>query len=408
MLRNVLNIIVRPLLALWIRLSPDSWTGAAHPEGPETVHSRGSDPDRILVVGSGIAAGYGALTHELALAGHLARRLSVLTTRAVDIESMVSVDMTAAQGQEVLGTLDLSRFDGIVVSFGVMEALGLRSARSWERDVSALLETLTRQAPDPVQVFMLAIPRHGYESTFPRLFAALTGHMVLRFNDITRIVCAALPRTTFIELDRSDSRTARGTYTYERWASMIAPWISSILRGSESPSERQQKSDEPGRLAELDRSGMLDSGEDDAFDLIASMASALFDVPMAAITFIDAERQWTKSAIGFVANDLPRSEAFCNVTIDDARHFVVEDAWRDPRFSDSPLATGRGGVRFYAGYPIESEDGHRLGALCVMDHEPRHFTLTDASLLRDLAMRVQELVWSSPSVRPPAGVPPRT
>jgi GAF domain-containing protein len=91
---------------------------------------------------------------------------------------------------------------------------------------------------------------------------------------------------------------------------------------------------------------------------------------MAAITFIDEDRQWMKAAIGFVGTVIPRQDAFCNITITEARNFVIEDTLDDIRFSDRPLVTGPSRVRFYAGYPIESADGHRVSALCVMDDTP--------------------------------------
>ncbi|WP_082764209.1 GAF domain-containing protein [Frondihabitans sp. PAMC 28766] len=77
------------------------------------------------------------------------------------------------------------------------------------------------------------------------------------------------------------------------------------------------------------------------------------------------------------------------------RQFVVEDALTDPRYSHYSLVTGDPGVRFYAGYPIESPDGQRIGALCVMDSCPRTFTDEDAQLLRGLAQKAQEELWPS-------------
>jgi GAF domain-containing protein len=76
-----------------------------------------------------------------------------------------------------------------------------------------------------------------------------------------------------------------------------------------------------------------------------------------------------------------------------AAHSVIEDASLDTRYADYSVVAGEPGVRFYAGYPIESPDGQRVGALCIMDTEPRHVTPGNAVLLRSLAQRVQAHLW---------------
>jgi GAF domain-containing protein len=81
--------------------------------------------------------------------------------------------------------------------------------------------------------------------------------------------------------------------------------------------------------------------------------------------------------------------------------FVVEDASRDETFSGHPWVVGQDHVRFYAGYPLEAPEGARVGALCVVDTKPRQFSRTEAALLRELALRVQGLIWTQSGSRRP-------
>jgi len=72
--------------------------------------------------------------------------------------------------------------------------------------------------------------------------------------------------------------------------------------------------------------------------------------------------------------ETPRSVAFCDYTIRERDVLVTLDASHDPRFRDNPLVTGEPYIRFYAGAPIHTTDGHAIGTVCVLDPHPRdHF-----------------------------------
>jgi PAS domain S-box-containing protein len=151
--------------------------------------------------------------------------------------------------------------------------------------------------------------------------------------------------------------------------------------------------DEAERLAALRRFEILDTAPEEAFDRLAHLAASLFAAPMAGITFVDAERLWLKAAVGMALGDLPRAVAFCAHTIMHGEPTVVPDTLKDPRFHDSPLVTGPPHIRFYAGAPITTRDGHRLGSLAVMDNKPRsNLSPEEARRLATLAGLVSGLL----------------
>ena len=125
------------------------------------------------------------------------------------------------------------------------------------------------------------------------------------------------------------------------------------------------------RLAALRDFQVLDTPPQKLYDDITELAANICDMPMGLISLIDADRQWFKSRHGVTLTETPRSEAICAHTImDSKRVFVVSNAPQDPRFSDFPLVSS-GVIRFYAGAPITTSDGHVLGAVCVLDSRQR-------------------------------------
>ncbi|WP_296949595.1 ATP-binding protein [uncultured Massilia sp.] len=138
------------------------------------------------------------------------------------------------------------------------------------------------------------------------------------------------------------------------------------------------------RLQVLKELNLLDTPPEERFDRITRLARRLFDAPIVLLALIDADRQWFKSRIGIDLAQVERSVSFCDHTIRQDDVFVVEDTLDDARFADNPFVTGEPGVRFYAGYPLETPEGLRVGSLCVIDRVPRRFDEEQRQLLRDV------------------------
>ena len=142
---------------------------------------------------------------------------------------------------------------------------------------------------------------------------------------------------------------------------------------------------EAERLAALRACDILDTPPEVAFDRIVKLATQSLDVPVAAVSFVEDDRQWFKAAIGFPFCELPRQHSFCAHAILEEDVFVVPDATRDPRFAGNPLVTDGMQVRFYAGAVLRAPGGQALGALCVVDTRPRELDERQRGILRDLA-----------------------
>ncbi|WP_430785068.1 GAF domain-containing sensor histidine kinase [Actinoplanes sp. G11-F43] len=128
---------------------------------------------------------------------------------------------------------------------------------------------------------------------------------------------------------------------------------------------------EQARLEALHSYQVLDRPRPAVLDDLTRLAASMFDTPMAAVSLIDRERQWFAGTHGIADEQTPLDVSFCRYLVPTGEPLVVPDATRDARFRDYPNVTGSPHIRFYAGAPIVDEEGHVLGALCVVGDQPR-------------------------------------
>ncbi|HTW84244.1 MAG TPA: ATP-binding protein [Candidatus Sulfotelmatobacter sp.] len=146
--------------------------------------------------------------------------------------------------------------------------------------------------------------------------------------------------------------------------------------------------DEERRLAALHEYELLDSPPEAVFDALTRVAQETCGAPVAQINLIDHARQWTKSWAGIESPEVPRDLSFCAHTVAGAGLLEVADTHEDARFVDHPFVTGGPEVRFYAGVPLRSSDGHAIGALCVADVKPRTLEPHQRAALEAIAAAV--------------------
>ena len=149
------------------------------------------------------------------------------------------------------------------------------------------------------------------------------------------------------------------------------------------------------RLASLEETGLLWTSAEERFDRITREARRAFGVSSASVALIGEHRQFIKSVIGPIGENVPRDVSFCNQTIRENRMLVVRDALLHEQFRHNPLVLEKPHIRFYAGHPLTGPGGWRIGSLCIIDDKPRHFSVGDKLKLRLLAVRAQREIEAS-------------
>lgn len=142
---------------------------------------------------------------------------------------------------------------------------------------------------------------------------------------------------------------------------------------------------EQARLGEVRRLSILDTPREERFDRITRLALKIFNVPISTISIIDKDREWYKSCQGLSAKEGARAISFCGHALLDPEIFIIPDTKKDPRFARNPMVIGRPHIRFYAGVPIKSAKGERVGVFCIKDTKPRRINKEQISILKYLA-----------------------
>jgi hypothetical protein len=145
---------------------------------------------------------------------------------------------------------------------------------------------------------------------------------------------------------------------------------------------------ESKRLKVLWQYEVLDTVPEEVFDDLTELAARICEAPIALISLVDEKRQWFKAKVGVTISETSRELSFCAYAITQSDLFIVPDATQDKRFANNPLVTSDPKIRFYAGAPLITPDGHALGTLCVIDKVPRELRSEQKQALRILARHV--------------------
>ncbi len=145
---------------------------------------------------------------------------------------------------------------------------------------------------------------------------------------------------------------------------------------------------EAARLEALKDYRILDTDSEQSYDEITFLAAQLCEVPIALISLVDADRQWFKSKVGLEVRETSRDVSFCAHAILGDRTLVVKDAREDERFRDNALVCSEPNIVFYAGVPLCTPAGDRIGSLCVIDRRPRELSALQIRSLETLAHQV--------------------
>lgn len=389
-----LGSLVYPLLE---RFSSVPWNNVPRPEPRAVVRGAGHDPDRVLLAGGSSAVGWGVVNHELALAGYLARITAAATGRGIDVEVNSHPRLTTPDIQEFLTPATISRYDAIVLTLGGRESFELMPTRAWRKDVSALLQHITTGrgiAPGVVVV--------GAEEVSPvRIPRVLTSMVMARaraLNAATRDIIRGMPRVVYVDSaavpqpgEASSVLDIDSALLFERAARAIAPALTDLLDGDHD--RLRQPVDEDARLEAVDFVQTAEVRDDPRITQLLATAKDVLHARSVDLFFVGRDEVRLLAATNETEVVAPRDESLSNEVLEYRRGFVIPDLAADPRHRDRPQVTGPPHLRFYAGHPVESPDGHRIGVLAVVDTRPRTFSPAELSLLRNFAVRAGVLLF---------------
>ncbi len=230
MLDALRTTVITPMVERWLVGSDASWRTLPVPSGPPVANSEGPDPDRILLFGSGIAMGYGMKSHDLALAGQLARQVSDLTGRGVQVDVVTGENLTVDNALKNLTVSRLRELDVIVTTPGTLEKLLLMPLPIWRARIEYLLDHFAVNAPASLRVVFVAVPEMSKVVRMPRLLGWVADRSARALNTVLEASCAARPYTEFIPFRPTERSGRDGTgRTYQHWASLIAPSVAVAL-----------------------------------------------------------------------------------------------------------------------------------------------------------------------------------
>lgn len=153
------------------------------------------------------------------------------------------------------------------------------------------------------------------------------------------------------------------------------------------------------RLENLLDMGILDTDTEDVYDNLVALAASVTGCPISLISLVDSDRQWFKAKVGLEAIQTPRDISFCGHAITSGDElFEIQNTTLDERFHDNPLVTNGPQITFYAGQPLKTADGHRIGTLCVLDKVPRTLDENQKNQMKIIAKLVTSLLESSKRV----------
>ena len=350
--------------------------GRGTPTAIAQTTRRGPHPAKILVIGDDPMLGWGSGVEVSSLPGRLADRLQIDTGRGVEIDLRVGPDVTLPSAVLMLHQIKLWRYSAVIIAFDPGRSWRRQMAGHWRRHLGRMLDILRSETSFLTRVVVLSTARP--EDT----------DWSAQVRDVCVTLCDEHEGAALVQLGTGD-RTGNRT---ESWSDAVAAELLPSLM--DVPVEASDQADdvdaENRRVRALHATGVLDTDEDEGFDSIVEQARKLFNARAAELNFIDRDRQWTKSASGIPRGQLPRMLSLCNITLEQPEGLIVGDGLQDDRTRDHPFIAGAPGIRFYAGIPVESADGERIGSLCVWDLEPHETAETDVQALRELATHVQQ------------------
>jgi GAF domain-containing protein len=329
-----------------------------------TASATGLDPDRVLVFGDAVFAP-DALPHDAART--MAQALAARSGRGADVTAVPWSSWSGQTLQSAGSGIHFANYDVVVVC---LAATIVHSRTTNSATVAAAEEALAfvdqlRPLLAPTAEVVLAVACTEGQSPLATALRQQRSDLVVLDVDSDEDTCALLLEVVHLLLEQQRARAGS------------PQWLRS------NPQPFRQRYDAVGGL------GIVDAPIDAALDQIVQHMTELFHTRGAAITFLPEGRQWSAASLWYPRGTGALQDSFCRSTVLSSGPMVVGDEWN----SDGPRIVRRGPIRFYAGHPLESVDGTRVGAVCVFDPAPRRVERVELELLRDFAALARDTLY---------------
>ena len=335
------------------------------------LHRSGPRPFRLLLVGSRRIIGAGPSADDRWFAEHLADRAWLQLRRGVDLDVLWELRPVLSALRRSAVPWRLWRYDAVV--------LVLTAAPGTAAGARLLgLSSLVGAAVDRLARFSAV------------LLVALEPSAVQRSLGVEELAAAALGED---DAERHVVRALVLPQDASAGADRIAQELTDPALGAASAAPEDEEAEEPLRLRALDELGLRERAAPPELDRLVRSARAAFDVHLAAVNIVERDRAVNVAASGTVrSTQLPRALALCDAALVSRDAVVILDTWADPDLARNHVIRGDPPVRFFAAYPLESLEGHRIGAFCIYDTVPREAREVDLGLLRDFALLVEAAI----------------
>lgn len=218
------------LIRIWLATSSHSWRRLPRPRGETGVSAPGPSTARLLVIGSGAVVGYGVLSHDLSVSGHLARLVAASTGRGVDVRIIADPDLDVRTARAELHRAGVRSIDVALVTLGSIDAIELLPTRDWGKDLGLLLDEMALVAK---RVLLIGIPPIPALVRVPPVYSSAVARRCDALNAESARLAAKRTGVDFvpfapppIDLMQNASKAVHSV-----WARILAPHVVAALDG---------------------------------------------------------------------------------------------------------------------------------------------------------------------------------
>jgi lysophospholipase L1-like esterase len=352
------------------------------------IGSTAPEADRVLLVGNGPMHGWGVLTHELSLVGHLARALRRRTSREVGVDFVGDERMTVRSAGAWVGDRAGQGHDLAIIAIGMNDALRLTPVRQFAEDYRALVNQVRADLPDHGRIALITVPHvRSYAMAQGWLGRAAELHAA-RLTRAIRAAAINVPGTHVIDAPQEhferDAPLGSREF-FEDLATQVVADVAAVLETA-----RAGRHVDPAAFV-LSPARVLAATVDPALEGLVTRAREAFGVSVASVNLIDGDRVWSAATAGSLPPQLPTALVYCGIVATTDAELVVPDRHAEARFDGNPILDVVG-LPFYTGVPLHDRSGTVIGTLCVLDDNTHPVDYVPLPALRRMAAEAEARV----------------